>query len=47
MLLVSWPCPEVIGLRLYTGPGYEAINASLRANTQRFPVPIPFKPVLR
>ncbi len=23
---------------LYTGPGYEAINLSLRANSQRFPV---------
>eukprot|EP00667_Euglena_gracilis_P003796 EG_transcript_3811 len=30
--------PEVVGLRLYTGPGYEALNRSLRANTQRFPV---------
>eukprot|EP00667_Euglena_gracilis_P011349 EG_transcript_11601 len=30
--------PEVVGLRLYTGPGYEALNLSLRANSQRFPV---------
>eukprot|EP00668_Euglena_longa_P000226 GGOE01000310.1.p1 GENE.GGOE01000310.1~~GGOE01000310.1.p1 ORF type:complete len:782 (+),score=172.88 GGOE01000310.1:80-2347(+) len=29
---------EVVGLRLYTGPGYEALNLSLRANSQRFPV---------
>eukprot|EP00667_Euglena_gracilis_P012600 EG_transcript_12959 len=29
--------PEVVGLRLYTGPGYEALNLSLRANSQRFP----------
>eukprot|EP00667_Euglena_gracilis_P000709 EG_transcript_709 len=30
--------PEVLGLRLYTGPGYRHINCSLRANSGRFPV---------
>jgi hypothetical protein len=30
--------PDVLGLRLCTGPGYEALNASLRANSTRFPV---------
>eukprot|EP00667_Euglena_gracilis_P001343 EG_transcript_1343 len=29
---------EVLALRLYTGPGYEPLNKSLRANSQRFPV---------
>eukprot|EP00667_Euglena_gracilis_P005423 EG_transcript_5459 len=30
--------PEVLGLRLYTGPGYRRINCSLRANSGRFSV---------
>eukprot|EP00667_Euglena_gracilis_P022097 EG_transcript_24468 len=29
---------EILALRLYTGPGYEPLNKSLRANSQRFPV---------
>jgi len=30
--------PDVLGLRLYTGPGYLPLNGSLRAHTHRFPV---------
>jgi len=30
--------PDVLGLRLYTGPGYLPLNCSLRAHTHRFPV---------
>lgn len=35
----SWPRPDILGLRLYTGGAYLLINKSLRARTQRFPVP--------
>jgi len=37
-LAADLSAPEVVGLRLYTGPGYEPLNRSLRANSGRFTV---------
>jgi len=37
-LAADLSAPEVVGHRLYTGPGYEPLNRSLRANSGRFTV---------